>query len=162
MKEDWVMATSNDTPRRGQKHGMYGTPTYNSWWAMKQRCTYPKHVEYHRYGARGVQLCPEWLEFSGFFADMGERPSVAHSIDRIDSAGHYEPKNCRWATKREQANNCSKNRLVTAQGLTLTLAEWERRTGVNQYALRKRLVRGWPPERAVSEPVLGSRSRQQV
>lgn len=138
---------------RNTKHGMYGTPTYGSWWAMKQRCTYPNHIEYPRYGAAGVTLCDRWMEFRNFLADMGERPAGLYSLDRIDNSCGYEPGNVRWATRIEQANNCSSNRFLTAFGKTMTVAQWSREVGIGPIVIAKRLRRGWSVERSLSEPL---------
>lgn len=91
---------------RSTKHGGYGTPEYNSWCAMIQRCTNPKKIDYENYGGRGITICERWRDnFEYFLSDMGYRPGPEYSIDRIDVNGNYEPLNCRWATAKEQRAN---------------------------------------------------------
>ena len=86
-------------------HGRHATPEYRAWSQMKHRCDNPNNRYYRRYGGRGITYVPEWATFEGFFADMGERPSVFHSLDRINNSLGYSPDNCRWATPIEQLLN---------------------------------------------------------
>jgi hypothetical protein len=81
------------------------SPTYKIWNGMLARCTNPRVSHYENYGGRGIRVCERWRSFANFLADMGERPSINHSIDRRDVDGHYEPGNCRWATQAEQRAN---------------------------------------------------------
>ncbi len=81
------------------------TPTYRTWEGMLQRCLNPKSFAYENYGGRGITVCAEWREdFMAFQRDMGDRPAD-RTIDRINNDLGYCKSNCRWATKKEQANN---------------------------------------------------------
>lgn len=92
-------------------HGKTKSLTYNSWLHMRRRCFDSKSHNFKYYGGRGIKVCDEWKNcFSQFLLDMGERPSIKHSIDRIDPDGHYTPLNCRWATAKEQNNNRKKRK----------------------------------------------------
>jgi hypothetical protein len=83
------------------KHGWSRTPTYKTWSSMHGRCEDPRNASYKWYGARGIKVCERWASFENFLADMGERPSMDHQIDRRDSEGDYTPENCRWLTRAE-------------------------------------------------------------
>jgi len=86
-------------------HGMSNTPEYKIWAGMLQRCNNPFKTEYKYYGGRGIEVCKEWHDFENFYRDMGNRPSITHSLDRIDCNGNYEPSNVKWATALEQWEN---------------------------------------------------------
>lgn len=106
-------------------HKMRDTPEYKAWSSMRGRC-YKEYVfSYPIYGGRGITVCERWLNsFENFFADMGERPSKSHSLDRVDTNGNYEPGNCRWATPHEQTRNQRTNRWIEYNGEKLILSDW--------------------------------------
>lgn len=78
--------------------------TYNSWRAMRARCTNISHPAFHNYGGRGISICEEWMTYVVFRRDMGDRPANKE-LDRIDVNGNYNKKNCRWVTKSENCKN---------------------------------------------------------
>jgi len=134
-------------------HGRSQTLTYSSYVAMLGRCYDQRNASYPSYGGRGVSVCAAWRDsLAAFVADMGERPSKGHSIDRIDNAKGYEPGNCRWSTAVEQQSNRAVSRKITAFGLTLTLSEWGRRAGLPCQTIRQRLIAGMSPEKAITTP----------
>jgi hypothetical protein len=125
------------------------SPTYRSWNRMRARCLKPTATQWKHYGGRGITVCKRWESFENFLADMGERPSLKHSIDRIDNSGNYEPGNCRWATMQEQCNNRRSSRMIEYDGVTMSLADWARKVGIKYQLLLQRLNRGWSAQDAL-------------
>ena len=95
----------NGQHKGNKKHGLSTTPTYNSWKAMKARCSDKNNIHYSHYGGRGIAIEDNrWLDFENFYEDMGERPE-GKSLDRINNERGYCKENCRWATNYEQSVN---------------------------------------------------------
>jgi hypothetical protein len=138
-------------------HGRAKTTEWNIWCGMRKRCTNPFDHKFADYGGRGIKVCERWSDFAAFYADMGPRPSAKHSIERLNNDGDYEPGNCCWATRSEQANNQRKNVFVEFDGKRMTVSQWETALGINAGALKLRLRRGWPIEEAMTRPYTNSR-----
>jgi hypothetical protein len=89
------------------------TREYKSWCSMRQRCLNPNNHAYNRYGGRGIKICKRWNKYENFLADMGRCP-LGLTLDRTNNDKNYTPSNCRWATRKQQANNRRHgNRYVT-------------------------------------------------
>jgi hypothetical protein len=128
------------------------TKAYMCWRNMIRRCSNEKCVTYSSYGGRGIKVCDRWLVFENFLADMGE-PPLGKEIDRIDNDGNYEPRNCRWATKLEQAANKRTSSRITYRGETKSIPEWAKIIGISAARLRQRLWYGWSIDDAMTRPV---------
>ena len=131
-------------------HGMHDSPGYCNWKAMVDRCTNPDAKHFLDYGGRGITVCERWLKVENFLTDMLPKPSNAHSLDRINNDGNYEPSNCRWATRKEQQRNKRNNHLVTFNGQTLCCSAWDDEIGLRRGTTSSRLNHGWSVQRALT------------
>lgn len=125
-------------------HGKTHTPLYNVWYGIKQRCYYEKNISYKNYGGRGIRMCQEWLDdFMNFYNwAMNNNYKEGLTIDRIDNNGNYEPHNCRWSTKTQQANNKRNNVNFTYDGKTMSLKAWCRHLDISYKTCMTRKHRG--------------------
>lgn len=125
------------------------TRTYTTWKTMKQRCLNPKNTSFYRYGGRGIKICKRWLDFTNFILDMSERP-LNKTLDRINTNGNYNKKNCQWATPKEQCRNTRKNTIVKIFGEKLCLAAAVEKYGKVSYKkVIYRLKIGWSVEKSL-------------
>lgn len=166
MKENIVRGNTTkckicSSQSRSKKHTTHGMSKLNkagggklhyTWRTMKARCQNPNSQRYDNYGGRGISVSKEWSDdFQVFMRDMGEPPTPEHSIERVDNNGDYCKENCRWATKKEQANNKSNNRLIEYGGVSRTLQGWADFTGIKRETIARRLNFGWSVKHALSE-----------
>lgn len=105
------------------RHGKSRSPEYVVWKGMRQRCNNPKSMSYMNYGARGIAICSQWDDFDVFLADMGARPSLQHTIERVDNDKGYCPDNCVWATRSDQGKNTRRVKKLTHNGRPITINE---------------------------------------
>lgn len=122
------------------------------WEGMMRRCYSKKRKAYPSYGGRGIKVCKRWHKFENFLQDMGERPKGL-TLERVNNGKGYSPKNCKWATYTEQANNTRSNRNIEYQGIIATLSEWSKKKGIKQGTLHSRLKNGWDIQSAIETPV---------
>lgn len=123
------------------KHGKCGTRIYIIWKHMKQRCYNSKDKGFKNYGGRGITICEQWkndfINFYNWAIKNGYKDNL--TIDRINVNGNYEPNNCRWATKKEQANNTRNIHYITYNGETHNLTEWSKLLKIKLSTLSRRI-----------------------
>lgn len=147
-------AASSEKRITNLKHGMTRTPEYYAWRSMLERCVNPKAHNFKRYGDRGITVCDSWVNsFEQFFADMGERPSSRHSLDRKNNSKGYEPGNCRWALPVEQSANRDVTLMIEVDGVILPMSVVAAKHGMSPATLAARIKMGWSVERALTEKV---------
>lgn len=135
-------------------HGKSKTAEYRVWCKIKERCYVPSTRGYENYGGRGITMSESWRDsFEAFLADMGNRPSSQHEIDRKDTNGNYERGNCRWVTRIVNARNKRNGRILEFNGRSLCISEWAEELGIEPHVISTRLRRGWSVERALSTGV---------
>lgn len=156
------------TRQRSTKHGARrrGQPVskeYSAWAQMLGRCYQRGNTSFHNYGARGIRVARVWRnDFSAFMRDMGQAPSPAHSLDRIDVSRGYGPDNCRWATRGQQSNNTRRNIRVRIGGQTKTLTQWGDTVGIGSATMNYRFRRGGWRGRRLLTPLQNQRSWVEV
>lgn len=134
------------------KHGETRSRLYRIWTYMRRRCNDSRDKDFSSYGARGIKVHEVWdkdyLAFRDWALANGYNDKL--TLDRIDCNGDYSPANCRWATVKEQNNNRRSNRLITYRGVTLTVAQWAEKIGMERHALLYRL-NNWSVEEALTK-----------
>jgi len=162
-----------DRVRKGREHGgveamkngkvkaslpQENRPEYNSFRSLRSRCNDKGYRYYHRYGGRGISICKDWTGrdgFKNFLREMGKKPTTAHSIDRIDNDGNYEPSNCKWATQKEQANNSTNIVMVDIGNGRQKLRDALEEYGVEPRTYYNRVhSQGWEIKRAIITPLV--------
>lgn len=148
---------SERTSQRGRTHadtcGGVTTTEYRIWASMLARCYTPSASHYESYGGVGISVCDRWrTSFVNFLEDMGRRPGAAYSLDRVDNDGNYEPANCRWATRAQQARNKSTNRHVTIGDRTQVIGDWIVELKLSTTTVYRRLSLGWDVVAALTAP----------
>ena len=117
-----------------KKHGITagGKPRiFTIWNDMKSRCLYKNDINYNNYGARGIKVCNEWLEFETFYYwAMCNGYKDELQIDRINNNGNYEPMNCHFVTRHENMRNMRSNHYVVLKGTKKIITDWINELGL--------------------------------
>lgn len=123
-------------------HGCTGTPEHTAWIEMRRRCRALNRRTTKDYAERGIVVCPEWdLDFLTFLADMGQKPTPDHTLERKDNVGNYEPSNCIWATMHTQARNRRNTLPVEFACQTMALIDACALAEVPYTTIEKRMLR---------------------
>lgn len=148
----------NGVKHKNRKYKVKDRRLYTKWHNAKDRCENPKNLYYDRYGGRGIKVCDRWQNYENFENDMLES-FLEHikeygikdtTLERNDYDKDYEPSNCTWKTRKEQANNTSSNRIV-AEGLNVL--QFAEKYNMNYRTLLYRLNAGWSIEKILNTPI---------
>ncbi len=124
------------------------------WRSCRKRTMNPACKDYPKYGGRGIRMCPEWrddyMEFERWALDNGYSNDL--TLDRVSNNRGYSPTNCRWVSRRAQANNRTTASYYTVDGHRKTLARWCRIYDIPPHVVLHRIEDGWDVKRAITEP----------
>ncbi len=149
----WLLEQRRSPKKHGHTSRTKGTSSeYGAWKAMRQRCENPNNPSWKDYGERGITVCERWQSFANFIQDMGRKPSPNLSLERVHNDSGYEKGNCVWACRGVQNRNTRRNIILTFNGKSQTLKDWATEYGLNHNTLGFRILRGWPMEKALSQP----------
>lgn len=128
--------------KRLKTHGLTSHPLFKTHAQMIRRCENEKDQAYHNYGKKGVKVCEEWKVLENFIKWANNNGWSKHlTIERNNSNGNYEPSNCRWATRKEQARNISTNVYIKFEGKETLLLDLADRFNIRVDTLRMRIKR---------------------
>jgi hypothetical protein len=132
---------SDLTIKRNTVHGKSHHPLYKKWQDMKSRCYNKNNKRYYNYGGRGISICEKWHDFENFYNwAMKHGYKKGLTIERKDVDGNYCPNNCTFIPFADQIKTRKYNRYVTIDGVTKTVADWSRETGINYMTLITRIT----------------------
>lgn len=132
-------------------HNLRSHPLYSVWKSMIYRCENINDMNYFRYGARGIKVSKEWHNINTFVKDMEKSYLKGLQLDRINNDGNYSKDNCRWVTRKVNANNTRRNRYVIYKGVKKTVGEWSEYTDIPYATLINRL-NSWDVEKVFTTP----------
>lgn len=141
------------------KHGMAGSPEYNTYHGMVSRCTDPLDPAYANYGGRGVTICDRWNphkggSFENFLEDVGLRPGPGYALDKeaVDPLNTtYSPGLVEWVTRSENNGRRRNSIWIEFNGRSRPLSDVARELDVKndllRYMIRKK---GLSPSEAIA------------
>lgn len=142
-------------------HGLSDHRLFRIYTHIKDRCYNPNNDSYHNYGGKGIRMSRKWLnDFMCFYKwalKNGYRDDL--TIERKNLKGNYSSVNCTWATRKEQGNNRSTNRVLTYNGESLTMQQWSEKLNIKYTTIKLRLRRGMSVEQALSTTLFKDRNK---
>jgi hypothetical protein len=145
-------ATTRFTYESRKTHKKSGTRLHRIWKNMRKRCLSPNEPSFPNYGGRGIAICDEWSDFQAFHdwaMSVGYMDDL--TIERVDVNGNYEPGNCTWIPKPEQAKN---KQSVHRDPNGVAWRDKAIANGIPSSVFRCRLHYGWSFEEASTRPVI--------
>lgn len=141
-------------------HGDSYSRLHKIWTCMKERCNNPNNPAYAYYGGRGISVCEDWREYENFQRwALSSGYDERLTLDRIDVNGNYDPQNCRWADRYQQARNKRDSKYYTLNGVTMHAHDWDDKLGGAHGLTNRRIRMGWSVERALTTPSKAGRNQ---